>query len=165
MGEIVLARIDDRLIHGQVITKWSKGLNCNAIFVIDDLIAKDEVMKNVYEMSAATYGLTIKVFTVAEAVLKWTESKFGKYRAILLFKNIDTAKEAITKGLPIKKLNIGGIAKKPDSTFIIPSVALTKSDLMNLKELNQIYGVEIIFQTLPDTKKVNLDSALKIIES
>ncbi|WP_213974889.1 PTS system mannose/fructose/N-acetylgalactosamine-transporter subunit IIB [Tepidanaerobacter acetatoxydans] len=160
MGEIVLARVDDRLIHGQVMTKWSKGLNCNAIFVIDNSISKDPLMKSVYEMSAGAYGLTIKVMSVDEAIKSWEENKFWRYKVILLFKNISTVKETVNKGLPIQRLNIGGIAKKADSTFIIPSVALTKLDADILRELNQNYGIEVTFQTLPDTKKVSLKDAL-----
>ncbi|HHY42046.1 MAG TPA: PTS sugar transporter subunit IIB [Thermoanaerobacterales bacterium] len=164
MGEIVLARVDDRLIHGQVMTKWSRGLGCNAIFVIDDVISKDPLMKNVYSMSALTSGLTIKVLSVDEAMQNWRETKFGKYKVILLFKNIETVKRVVSEGLNIQKLNIGGISKKENSKFVIPSVALTRSDAEILEELNEKYGVEVTFQMLPDTKKVSLADALKTLD-
>lgn len=160
MGQIVLARVDDRLIHGQVMTKWSKGFNTNALFVVDNPTAKDPFMKDIYTMSTSNSGLKIKVFTTDEAVEYWTKNNFEKYNAILLFKNIAAVKEVIDKGLPITKLNIGGIAKVKDAKFIIPSVALKKEDEELLKEISS-KNVEVFFQTVPDTKMVSFKDALK----
>ena len=160
MGEINLARVDDRLIHGQVMTKWSKGLGTNALFVIDNPTAKDSFMKDIFMMSAANSGMTIKVFSTDEAIEYWTKHNFEKYRAILLFKNIATVKEVIEKGLPIKRLNIGGIAKTKDAKFVISSVGLKPADAELLKEI-QSKEVEVFFQTVPDTKAISLNDALK----
>jgi D-glucosaminate PTS system EIIB component len=160
MGEINLARVDDRLIHGQVMTKWSKGFNTNAIFVIDNPTAKDPFMKDIYTMSTANSGMTIKVLSTDEAVEYWNKNQFEKYRAILLFKNIATVKEVIEKGLPINRLNVGGIAKTKEAKFVIPSVGLKPADAELLKELDS-KGVEVFFQTVPDTKAVSLKDALK----
>ncbi|TDT51304.1 PTS system mannose/fructose/N-acetylgalactosamine-transporter subunit IIB [Fonticella tunisiensis] len=160
MGEINLARVDDRLIHGQVMTKWSRGLNTNAIFVVDNPTAKDPFMKEVYIMSTASSGMTIKVFSTDEVVEYWNKTKFENYRAILLFKNIDTVNEVVEKGLPITRLNIGGIAKTKEAKFVIPSVGLKPSDAEILKSLAS-KGIEVFFQTVPDTKAVTLQDALK----
>lgn len=160
MGEINLARVDDRLIHGQVMTKWSKGFNTNALFVVDNPTAKDPFMKDIYTMSTASSGMTIKVLSTDEVVEYWTKSNFEKYKVILLFKTISAVKEVIDKGLPITKLNVGGIAKTKESKFVIPSVGLKQSDAEILKELDS-KGVEVFFQTVPDTKSVTLKDALK----
>jgi D-glucosaminate PTS system EIIB component len=160
MGEINLARVDDRLIHGQVMTKWSKGLGTNALFVIDNPTAKDSFMKDIFMMSAANSGMTIKVFSTDEAIEYWTKDNFEKYKAILLFKNIATVKEVIDKGLPIKRLNIGGIAKTKDAKFVISSVGLKPADAELLKEIES-KEVEVFFQTVPDTKALSLKDALK----
>jgi len=161
MGEIVFARVDDRLIHGQIMARWSMGFNCNAIFVVDNSTANDPFMKDIYTMSTGNSGMTIKVLSIDEAIENWEKDNYGKYRVILLFKNIATVRELIVKGLPIKKLNVGGIAKTPDSKFVISSVALKTSDAELLKELNSDYGIEVFFQTLPDSKVVNLKNGLK----
>ncbi|CUH96184.1 hypothetical protein P22_2273 [Propionispora sp. 2/2-37] len=163
MGAICLTRVDDRLIHGQVMTKWSKGgFNSNAIFVVDDEIAKDPFMKDIYAMSTANSGMTIKVFSIDGAVEYWEKANFENDRAILLFKTIAAVKQAIEKGLPIDNLNVGGISKKKDAKFVIDSVALLSSDVEILKELNG-KGVKIFFQTVPDTKLVSFESGLKSI--
>jgi len=147
MGQIVLARVDDRLIHGQVITKWSKGMNTNALFVVDNVTAMDPFLKDIYTMSTSNTGMTIKVLSIDEAVEYWEKSDFEDYRAILIFKSIAGAKEAIDKGLPIKKLNIGGIAKTKDSKFVVPNVAVKHEDLNTLKEVEG-NGTEVFFQVI-----------------
>lgn len=63
MGKIQLARVDDRLIHGQVMTKWSKGLGINAIFIVDNDVAKDDFMKQIYISSGTRSGLVIKILS------------------------------------------------------------------------------------------------------
>lgn len=160
MGEVVLARIDDRLIHGQVMTKWSKGMGTNALFVVDNATAGDPFMKDIYMMSTANSGMNIKVFSNDEVVEYWNSTNFEKNKAIILFKTIAAVKEVIDKGLPIKRLNLGGIAKKSDSKFVIPNVAVKKEDFDILKEIED-KGIEVFFQVVPDSKSVSLKDAIK----
>lgn len=160
MGQTLLVRIDDRLIHGQVMTKWSKGMNTNALFVVDDATANDPFMKDIYIMSTANSGMKIKVFSVDEVVEYWNNTNFENYNAILLVKTIDTAKKIIDKGLPVPKLNLGGIAKSKDSKFVLPNVAVKPQDFEILKEIED-KGIEVFFQIVPDTKAVSLKDAIK----
>lgn len=160
MGEVVLARVDDRLIHGQVMTKWSKGMGTNALFVVDNATAGDPFMKDIYMMSTANSGMTIKVFSNDDVVEYWNSTNFERNKAILLFKRISDVKEVIEKGLPVKRLNIGGIAKSKDSKFVIPNVALKPKDFDVLKEIES-KGIEVFFQVIPDSKSVSLKDAIK----
>ena len=156
----MLARVDDRLIHGQVMTKWSKGMNTNALFVVDNATASDPFMKDIYIMSTANSGMTIKVFSTDEVVEYWNKKNFENHRAVLLIKTIATAKEIIEKGLPIPKLNLGGIAKSKDSKFVLPNVAVKPEDFEILKEIES-KGIEVFFQIVPDTKSISLKDAIK----
>lgn len=160
MGQIVLARVDDRLIHGQVMTKWSKGMNINALFVVDNDTAKDPFMKDIYMMSTSNTGMTIKVLSIDEVIDYWDKDNFEKYRVILLFKSIAAVREAIDKGLPVQRLNLGGIAKTKDSKFVIPNIAIKPKDIDVLKEIES-KGIEVFFQVVPDTKSVSLKDAIK----
>jgi len=164
MGQILLARIDDRLVHGQVITRWATGRGCNAIFVVDDLLARDQLMKNVYSMTGKASGLLVKVMSVNEAAENWEKDGFGNHKVIMLFKTVDIVREVVKKGLPIKEINVGGLARKADSIPVIPSASLTRPEMEVLKELHETYHVEIFFQTLPDTKTVSLDRALELFK-
>jgi D-glucosaminate-specific PTS system IIB component len=160
MGEIVLARVDDRLIHGQVMTKWSKGMGTNALFVVDNATAKDPFMKDIYMMSTANSGMTIKVFSNDEVVEYWNATNFEKNKAILLFKKIEDVKEVIERGMPIKRMNIGGLAKTKGSKFVVPNAAIKPEDFNILKEIED-KGVEVFFQVVPDSKSVSLKDAIK----
>lgn len=162
MGKINLMRVDDRLIHGQVMTKWSKGMGTNALYVVDDATASDDFMKQIYISTNSSGNLSIKVFMVDEVIEEWKKNQFGNDKVILLFKRISDAKKVIDSGIPTESLNIGGIAKRPNSKFVISTVGLTNVDAELLKEIHE-NGVEVYFQIVPDTKKVSLSDALKAL--
>lgn len=141
-------------------TKWSKGMGTNAIYVIDDVTAADDFMKDIYISTNSSANLKIKVYSIDEVIEEWKKSEFGNDKVILLFKHIKDAKKVLDAGIPAETLNVGGIAKKPDATFVINTVGLTKADGELCKEI-QANGVEVYFQIVPDTPKVSLAEALK----
>lgn len=162
MGKIVLSRIDERLVHGQVMTNLSKSAGANAIFIVDDATAKDDFMKTIFISSGSRTGLSVKVLGTEEAVNYWNERKFDNYKVILLVKNIETIEKLVIGGLEINSLNIGGIAKRPGTEYVIKAVGISKGQAEVLKDLNKKYGVEIYFQAVPSSPRVELSEALKI---
>ena len=154
MSEITLARIDDRLVHGQVMQVWTKGKGTNSAYVIDDATANDEFMKEIYESTQSTGGLKIKVFSAQGLV-----DQFGDDKVALIFKSLAYAKVAVDGGVPIKELNVGGIAIKPGSTKVIESVGLTSDDADIAKAIGDA-GVTVYFQKIPSSENVSLASAL-----
>lgn len=160
MGKISLVRIDERLVHGQVMTKWSKGMGTNAIYIVDDATAKDDFMKTIFQSTGKRAGLKVDVFSIDAIIEEWNKDQFGKFTVILLFKTVKDVYDASKKGLPIEQLNVGGIAKKGDARYIITSVGITDEDEAMLLEM-QGAGTEVYFQTTPDTQKVMLKDAAK----
>ena len=159
MAEITLARVDDRLVHGQVMQVWTKGHGTNAAYVIDDATAADEFMKEIYESTQSTGGLAIKVFSSDSIVDEWNKNQFGNDNVALIFKSIASAKKAVDGGVPIKELNVGGIAIKPGTTKVIESVGLSKDDAELCKALDAA-GVKVYFQKIPSSENVSLSAAL-----
>ena len=159
MAEISLARVDDRLVHGQVMQVWTKGHGTNAAYVIDDATAADEFMKEIYESTQSTGGLAIKVFSSDSIVDEWNKNQFGNDNVALIFKSIAYAKKAVDGGVPIKELNVGGIAIKPGTTKVIESVGLSKDDAELCKALDAA-GVKVYFQKIPSSENVSLSAAL-----
>ena len=159
MAEITLARVDDRLVHGQVMQVWTKGQGTNAAYVIDDATAADEFMKETYESTQSTGGLAIKVFSSDSIVDEWNKNQFGDDNVALIFKSIAYAKKAVDGGVPIKELNVGGIAIKPGTTKVIESVGLSKDDAELCKALDAA-GVKVYFQKIPSSENVSLSAAL-----
>ena len=162
MGKVALARVDERLVHGQVMTNLSKSAGANAIFIVDDEVAKDDFMKMIFVNSGSRTGLSVKILAVADAISYWKDKEFENFSAILLTKNITTVYELVSNGVPIKELNLGGIAKRPTTTAIIPQVAIDKAMADKLKEMHDTYQVADIYcQATPSLKKVGLDETLK----
>ncbi|MGX7352757.1 PTS sorbose transporter subunit IIB [Enterococcus canis] len=164
MGEINLARVDERLIHGQVMVTLSQKSGVNSIFVVDDVVAKDKFMRDLYKNAGSRTGQKTIVITPEKAEFYWDEYKFKDYNCILITKTVSVIYDLVKHGIPMKELNIGGIAQKdPEKDVLVTkSVYLNKDDALKLKELNEQYGVEnIYFQATPSAPKSSLKDVLK----
>ena len=85
---IELTRVDFRLIHGQVITRWLTQCQINEIVTIDTALSKDAFMQEVFKM-AAPKGVKITIVNVEDAVKRQQEGAFDKNRVMVLFKGVD----------------------------------------------------------------------------
>ncbi|APB37434.1 MULTISPECIES: PTS system mannose/fructose/N-acetylgalactosamine-transporter subunit IIB [Heyndrickxia] len=163
MGVVNLARVDERLIHGQVMMTLSKRNGVNSIFVVDDVVAKDKFMKDLYKSAGSRTGQKTIVMTLDKCKYYWDEYRFKEYSCILIAKTIDVMYELVKHGVPMKELNIGGIAQKdPEKDLLVTkSVYLNKENALKLKELNEKYGVEnIYFQATPSASRTSLKEVL-----
>lgn len=163
MGVVNLARIDERLIHGQVMLTLSQRAGVNSIFVVDDVVAKDKFMKDLYKSAGGRTGQKTIVMTVDKCKYYWDEFNFKEYSAILVTKTVDVIYELVKYGVPMKEINVGGIAQKDPAkdVLVTKSVYMNQEDALKLKELRDDYGVEnIYFQATPSAPKSTLDDVL-----
>lgn len=159
MGVVNLARVDERLIHGQVMITLSQKSGVNSIFVVDDIVAKDKFMRELYKNAGARTGQKTIVITEEKAKFYWDEYEFKDYNCILIAKTVKTIYDLVKHGVPMKELNIGGIAQKNPETDIMvtKSVHINKEDVDRLVELQEKYGVEdIYFQATPSAPRTEL---------
>lgn len=164
MGEVNLARVDERLIHGQVMMTLSQKSGVNSIFVVDEVVSNDKFMRDLYRSAGSRTGQKTIVVSPEKAKFYWDEYQFKDYNCILIAKTVSVIYDLVTHGVPMKELNIGGIAQKdPDKDlFVTKSVYLNKADAEKLKELNEKYGVDdIYFQATPAATKTSLADVLK----
>ncbi|WP_156286324.1 PTS system mannose/fructose/N-acetylgalactosamine-transporter subunit IIB [Oceanivirga salmonicida] len=163
MGTVNLARVDERLIHGQVMMTLSQKSGINSIFVVDDIVATDSFMTELYKSAGNRTGQKTIVITEEKAKFYWDKYKFKEYNCILLAKTVGTIYELIKYGIPMSDLNIGGIAKKNDNDILVTkSVYLNKEDAIKLKDLNDNYNVKnIYFQATPSSPLTKLENVLK----
>jgi len=159
MGEITLARVDDRLIHGQVIVKWLRSAHGDTIVIIDDILANDKYMRDIYKM-ATPPGVDVETMSAKTAYEEWQKGTFKQKMVLVLFKDVSTAREAIKGGLPIKSLNIGGIGKKQgvNSKQILGSISLEERDARILLDLKETWNTEIYFQVIPEQTRLKFSS-------
>lgn len=163
MGKVVLARVDSRLIHGQVATNVSKAAGANAIFVADDVSANDDFTKNIIIGAGAQTGHKIRVLKEDGAVRYWNDRQYDDFKVILIAKSIEIMHKILKAGVPVAELNIGGLPQTPGTTKIINEVAINKQQLALLIDIRDSLGIDVYFQATPSLKKVSLDDAIKML--
>lgn len=126
--KIVLARIDDRLIHGQVATVWSKATDCQRIIVCDDEVAKDKI-RAVLLKQLAPAGVKSHVVDLAKAVRIYRNPKYENDRCLLLFTNPTSVLYLVEHGVPIKSVNIGGMSFYEGKHQVMSAVSVDDKDV------------------------------------
>ncbi|KHS82758.1 PTS mannose transporter subunit IIAB [Pectobacterium carotovorum] len=154
--KIGLARIDDRLIHGQVATRWTKETNVSRIIVVSDEVAADHVRKTLLTQVAPP-GVTAHVVDVAKAVRVYDNPKYAADRVMLLFTNPTDVLTLIENGVNITSVNIGGMAFKQGKTQVNNAVSIDEKDIAAFRELDK-RGIEL------EVRKVSTDSRIKMMD-
>ena len=154
--KFVLARIDTRLLHGQVATSWTKATNPNRIIVVSDKVAKDDLRKKLIEQAAPT-GVRAHVIPLNKLVEVYNDPRFGDTKALLLFETPQEALEVIEKGVHIDELNIGSMAHSVGKVQVSNALSLDQDDVETYKKLRDL-GVKM------DVRKVVSDSPADIFK-
>ncbi|WP_392553048.1 mannose/fructose/sorbose PTS transporter subunit IIB [Orbus wheelerorum] len=134
---INFARIDDRLIHGQVTTVWVKEAKAERIIICNDAIYEDDLRKTLLKQ-AAPPGIKVNVVNIDKAVSVYNNPKYEQETVFYLFTNPKDVLAVVEKGVPIKSINIGGMAYKEGKTQITKSVSLDKNDVDAFNQLNEL---------------------------
>ena len=159
MSEVVFARIDFRLIHGQVITKWIRLCDASEIVIVDDALESDSFMASIYTM-AAPPGYKVSVYSVDHAIEKWRDGTFADGKVFLMTRDIATFNRVVKGGLPVGQVQVGGIEFKPGRTKVYGTMSLDDADAKLLKEVAD-EGVEVYVQSVPEDSRESLASILK----
>lgn len=126
MAEIKMTRVDFRLVHGQIVVKWCKACDVDKIVVIDDVVASDDFMSQIYA-SAAPAGVVVKSYSQEKAKRLWEKNRFGeKSKVLILFKDIDTCYAMIKGGMELKSVQLGGVPQMGDRRAVKRAVFLGK---------------------------------------
>jgi mannose/fructose/N-acetylgalactosamine-specific phosphotransferase system component IIB len=149
ISEFGLIRIDDRLIHGQVIAVWCRQRNFKRIIILDDGVAADKFMQQVLRL-AAPPGLEVGAFAI-EPSIEMLDALPNKESVMLLMKTPKSAKKLYDAGLQYKELNIGGIGMGPGRKSVFKNTAMSDEEITILKDLNG-KGVKITLLSVPGEK-------------
>ena len=161
--KFVLARIDTRLLHGQVATSWTKATNPNRIIVVSDSVSKDNMRKKLIEQ-AAPPGVKAHVIPLKKLVEVSKDPRFGNTKALLLFENPQDALKVIEEGVPIKELNIGSMAHSVGKIQINNVLSVDQNDVETYKRLKEL-GVKFDVRKVAADKPVDLFKLIKEKES
>lgn len=154
--KIALARIDDRLIHGQVATRWTKETNVTRIIVVSDEVAADNVRKTLLTQVAPP-GVTAHVVDIAKMIRVWNNPQYAGERVMLLFTNPTDVERLVEAGVKIPSVNIGGMAFRQGKTQVNNAVSVDEKDIAAFRKLNE-QGIEL------EVRKVSSDQRLKMMD-
>ena len=147
-----LWRIDDRLIHGQVATRWTKETGVTRIIVVNDNVVKDKTRATMLKQ-AVPPGVTAHVVSVDKMMRVYNNPEYAGEKVMLLFTNPTDALELVRRGVPIKSINIGGMAYKEGRVMLDMSVSVDEKDIEAFKELDS-RGSELEVRKVASDKKV-----------
>lgn len=154
-----LVRIDHRLIHGQVMTLWTKEQSVDHILVIDDALSADEFMKEIYKMTVPD-SIKVEILSISEAAKKWKDKLFSEGDYLVLFKNEKSALESKKAGFDFNKIQVGNMSADSNSVIVHKTSRLSTKHLPVLEELSNL-GVEVYAQAVPAEKPITLKSLMK----
>lgn len=148
---IKMLRIDDRLIHGQIVTAWAKNIQAEKIWIVDDGVAKDEFIKGVMKMVAPSdRELLISGLDEMPSIAKKLDEESGN--VLILVKYPYVAEEIFKSGIKLQELNIGGIGASPDRKKLFKNISASEAEKATLKEIQDL-GINVYFQVTPDEKR------------
>lgn len=155
---IVLARVDDRLIHGQVVVGWLNAVKANHIIVINDTVARDKIQTSIMKM-AVPPSIKTSFLTIETAIEKLNLKNMEKNRIILLFSNPHDVIPIVNSGIVIKSLNIGGMRFSEGRKEVLKSIFISNQDIEDFKILSS-RGVHIEGKILPNDQPVDIMSII-----
>ena len=157
--EIAFCRIDDRLIHGQVATVWTKLSKAERIIVISDEVAQDHLRKTLLRQVAPP-GVKVNVIPVEKFIEIYFDDTHNKFRALLLFTNPTDVARIVQSGVQIDSVNIGSMSYSDGKKMITNAVAVDKRDIQAFEYLNY-KGIHLDIRKVVADNKVDLMQVLK----
>lgn len=150
---IQLIRIDDRLLHGQVAYSWKADLGYEAIVIVSDSAAKDEVRKMALKM-AKPENVKLAIRSTNEAIELLNNEKLKRLKVFVVTDTIESAKKLFDGIYETPILNIGGIQKEENKEPLTSYAYVTDQDKELLNILKKS-GVKIEFRLVPSDKPKN----------
>lgn len=156
---ISLFRVDDRLIHGQVVVGWGQPLSLKFIVLVDDSIASSEWEQELYRMGVPP-DVTVYFVTVEEAAKRLSEFETQKMPGVVVAGDISTMLRLVSSADGrIKNVNIGGVHHIPGRAERLRYVYLSAEEEQQLREIAGM-GVNVSAQDVPSARPVPLDELL-----
>lgn len=156
MPDIVLTRIDNRLLHGQVATQWCGSIGANLILVANDDVSGNSFRQGLMDMAAPSYAQT-RYWSIEKTISTIHKASPSQHIFLVLESPIDALK-LVEGGVPIKKLNIGNMHMAEGKRQVATSVAVDDKDVEAFRKLQEL-GVELEIRRVPqehaeDTNKL-----------
>ena len=158
MRKILVARIDDRLIHGQVVTSWVKAYPITEILIIAEDLAQNMLMQRIYK-SVAPAGIDVNILDNRDALDYLLSDCKVDQNLLILVKTPDVFEFLINNGVIITKIVLGGMGLKPGRETLIKNIAANDAERECLRRmLNK--GIKIVYQMVPIAGEKDVEKVL-----
>lgn len=158
MPNIVLTRIDNRLIHGQVATMWSSSVGANLLLVANDEVSQNEFRQGLMDMAAPSFAQT-RYFSIEKTINIINKASESQHIAIICENPQDVLK-LVEGGVPIKKVNIGNMHMAQGKRQVSKAVCVDDNDVDAFKKLKAL-GVELEIRRVPSESAESVDELFK----
>jgi len=158
MPNILLTRIDNRLVHGQVATQWNSYIGANLILVANDKVAGDKVRQGLMDM-AAPNGVGTRYFTIQKTI-DIIHKASASQKIFIIAENPQDVLKLVEGGVPIKKVNIGNMHIAEGKRQVATTVAVDDNDVASCKKLQEL-GVELEIRRVPTTAAEDISKLFK----
>ncbi|SCJ06532.1 EIIAB-Man [uncultured Clostridium sp.] len=148
---IILTRIDNRLVHGQVGVTWTTAIGANLLVVVDDVAATEKVQQQLMTMTAESSGVGIRFFTI-EKTINVIHKAAASQKIFLVCKTPETVRKLVEGGVPIKEVNVGNMHFSEGKRQITKKVFVDDKDIEDLKFIES-KGVDVYIQDTPGDVK------------
>lgn len=148
MANILLTRIDNRLIHGQVATQWTGSIGANLILVANDKVSEDKVRQGLMDMAAPS-GVATRYFSIQKTI-EIIHKAADRQKIFIIVETPEDALKLVEGGVEIKKVNIGNMHMSEGKRQVATSVAVDDEDITAFKKLEE-HGVKLEIQRVPST--------------
>jgi PTS system mannose-specific IIB component/fructoselysine and glucoselysine-specific PTS system IIB component len=155
---VELFRIDDRLIHGQVVVGWGQPLEIDFIALVDDEVAQSDWEQELYRMGVPP-GMDVYFFSVDDAVARLPDLLADARRGLVLTGEVATMQALAERSGRVEQVNVGGLHHRPGRAEHLRYVFLTGAEAEALRDMERA-GVEVTAQDLPSTTPVPLSTVL-----
>lgn len=154
MPNIVLTRIDNRLLHGQVATQWTKVIGANLILVANDEVASNKMRQGLMDI-AAPNGVDTRYWTL-EKTINTIHKAADRQKIFIICQSPEDVLTLVEGGVPITKVNIGNMHMANGKRQVAGTVAVDDNDVEAFKKLKE-KGVELEIRKVPTEAPENTD--------
>lgn len=155
MANILLGRIDNRLVHGQVGVTWTTSLGANLILVADDAVAVDDLQQQLMEVTAESSGAGVRFFTI-EKTINIISKAAPSQKIFIVCRTPKEMRQLVEGGVPIKDVNVGNMHFDKGKKQISKKVYVDDKDLEDLRAI-KLKGVNVFIQDVPASIKEYID--------
>jgi len=158
MANILLTRIDNRLLHGQVATQWNSSIGANLILIANDDVSQNKMRQKLMDMAAPS-GVDTRYFSI-DKTISIIHKAADRQKIFIICENPQDVLKLVEGGVPIDKVNIGNMHMSEGKRQVATSVAVDDNDVDTFKKL-QDKGVELEIRRVPSIAAENINKLFK----